>query len=379
MKIRFSQPAIVGREFEYLREAVEQRHLSSNGAFTHRCEAWLAAHMNASRAHLTHSATASLELAALLAELGPGDEAIMPAFTFVSCANAVALRGATPVFADIRSDTLNLDPKEVAGAITPRTRAIIAVHYAGVPCDMAELMVLAEQHGLVVIEDAAQALMSSYRQKPAGSFGHLGVISFHYTKNVMSGEGGAIIINDARFLERAEIVHEKGTDRHAFNRGQRSRYSWVDLGSSFAPSEITAAILLGQLERAEEITRHRRTLWERYHSAFEPLAAAKIARRPVVPDDVTHNGHLYYLLLQNEDERNKYISAMETRGISAPFHFIPLDDSPGGRRFARASGELPITHSIARRLVRLPLWFEMNDEQHRVIDATLEILGGTLK
>lgn len=379
MKIRFSQPAIVGREFEYLREAVERRHLSSNGAFTHRCEAWLAAQMNASRAHLTHSATASLELAALLAELGPSDEAIMPAFTFVSCANAVALRGATPVFADIRSDTLNLDPKEVAGAITPRTRAIIAVHYAGVPCDMAELMVLAEQHGLVVIEDAAQALMSSYRQKPAGSLGHLGVISFHYTKNVMSGEGGAIIINDARFLERAEIVHEKGTDRHAFNRGQRPRYSWVDLGSSFAPSEITAAILLGQLEWAEEITRHRRILWERYHTAFEPLAAAEIARRPVVPDDVTHNGHLYYLLLQNEDERNKYISAMATRGINAPFHFVPLDDSPGGRRFARANGELPITHSIARRLVRLPLWFEMNDEQHRVIDATLEILGGTLK
>jgi dTDP-4-amino-4,6-dideoxygalactose transaminase len=379
MKIRFSQPVIVGRELEYLREAVEQRHLSSNGAFMHRCETWLAAQMNASRAHLTHSATAGLELAALLTELGPGDEAIMPAFTFVSCANAVALRGATPVFTDIRSDTLNLDPKEVAGAITPRTRAIIAVHYAGVPCDMADLMALAEQHGLVVIEDAAQALMSSYRQKPAGALGHLGVISFHDTKNMMSGEGGAIIINDARFLERAEIVHEKGTDRHAFNRGQRSRYSWIDLGSSFAPSEITAAVLLAQLECAEEITRHRRALWARYHTAFEPLEAAEIARRPVVSDEVTHNGHLYYLLLRNEDERNQYITAMEARGITAPFHFVPLDDTPGGRRFARANGELLITHSVARRLVRLPLWFGMDDEQDRVIDATLEILGRTLK
>jgi len=375
MKVRFSRPAIVGRELEYVREAIEQGHLSSNGPFTHRCETWLAARMNAPRAHLTHSATAGLELAALLTELGPGDEAILPAFTFVSCANAVALRGATPVFADIRSDTLNLDPKEVAGAITSRTRVIIAVHYAGVPCDMADLMALAEQHGLVVIEDAAQALMSSYRRKFAGGLGHLGVISFHHTKNVMSGEGGAIIINDARFLERAEIVHEKGTDRHAFDRGQRSHYSWIDLGSSFAPSEVTAAVLLAQLELAEEITRDRRALWARYHAAFAPLEAAEIVRRPVIPEDVTHNGHLYYLLLRNEGERNRYIAAMEARGITAPFHFVPLDDTPAGRRFARANGELPVTHSIARRLVRLPLWFDMDDEQHRVIDATLEILG----
>jgi dTDP-4-amino-4,6-dideoxygalactose transaminase len=379
MKIRFSQPVIVGRELEYLREAVQQRHLSSNGPFTHRCETWLAAWMNAPRAHLTHSATAGLELTALLAELGPGDEVIMPSFTFVSCANAVALRGATPVFADVRSDTLNLDPKEVAGAITPRTRAIIAVHYAGVPCDMADYMALAERHGLIVIEDAAQALMSSYRQKPAGALGHLGVISFHDTKNVMSGEGGAVIINDARFLERAEIIHQKGTDRSAFNRGQMSCYSWIDLGSSFAPSEITAAVLLAQLECAEEVTRSRRVIWERYQSAFEPLEAAGIARRPAVPDDVAHNGHLYYLLVQTEDVRNQYIAAMEARGITTPFHFIPLDNTAGGRRFARAHGELPITHSIARRLVRLPLWFGMDDEQHVVIDATLEILGRTLK
>jgi dTDP-4-amino-4,6-dideoxygalactose transaminase len=255
----------------------------------------------------------------------------------------------------------------------------MAVHYAGVPCDMAGLMALADEHGLVVIEDAAQALMSSYRQKPAGALGHLGVISFHATKNVMSGEGGALIINDTRFLERAEVVHRMGTDRHAFNRGQRSRYSWMDLGSSFAPSEITAALLLAQLECAEKITRHRRALWARYHAAFEPLDTAEIARRPVVPDDVAHNGHLYYLLLRNEDARNQFIATMEARGIVTPFHFVPLDDTPGGRRFARANGELPVTHSMAGRLVRLPLWFGMDHEQRRVIDATLEILGQTLE
>jgi dTDP-4-amino-4,6-dideoxygalactose transaminase len=376
MKIRFSQPVTVGREIEYLREALEQRHLSANGAFTDRCEAWLAEQMHAPRVHLTHSATAGLELASLLAELGPGDEAIMPAFTFVSCANAVALRGATPVFVDVRPDTLNLDPKEVTGAITSRTRAIVAVHYAGVPCDMAELMAIAEQHGLVVIEDAAQALMSSYRERPAGALGHLGVISFHDTKNVMSGEGGALVVNDARFLERAEILHQKGTDRQAFDRGRRTHYSWIDLGSSFAPSEVTAAVLLAQLERAQDITGYRRKLWDRYHAAFEKLDDAGIARRPAVPDEVFHNGHLYYLLLRDEDERNRYMAAMAARDIPAPFHFVPLDDTPGGRRYARSHGELPVTHSIARRLVRLPLWFGMDDEQRHVIDTTLEILGG---
>lgn len=375
MKIRFSQPTIVGRELEYLRQALEQGHLSSDGPFTRRCQTWLASRLNAPRAYLTHSATAALELSALLAELGPGDEVVMPAFTFVSCANAVALRGATPVFVDIRSDTLNLDPTEVASAITARTRAIVAVHYAGVPCEMAPISALAEQHGLVVIEDAAQALMSSYRGRPAGTLGHLGVLSFHDTKNVMSGEGGAIIVNDARLAERAEIVHQKGTDRSAFGRGERRRYTWIDLGSSFAPNELTAAVLLAQLEHAEEITRCRRTLWTRYHSAFAALEIAGVARRPVVPDDVEHNGHLYYLLLTDEEVRDRFIATMGACGISTPFHFVPLDDSPGGHRYARTRGNLPVTHSVARRLVRLPLWFGMEAEQDRVIDATFRSLG----
>jgi dTDP-4-amino-4,6-dideoxygalactose transaminase len=371
MKIRHSQPVIVGRELDYVRQAMEQGQLSSHGAFTRRCEAWLAARLNGSRAYLTNSATAGLELSALLAELGPGDEVVMPAFTFVSCANAVALRGATPVFVDIRPDTLNLDPSAVAQAITARTRAIVAVHYAGVPCDMDPIMALAAQRDLVVIEDAAQALLSSYRGRPAGTLGHFGVISFHDTKNVISGEGGAIILSDPRFAEQAEIAYQKGTDRGAFRRGERPCYSWVGLGSSFAPSELTAAFLLAQLERAEEITLRRRALWARYHSAFQEIEARGIARRPFVPDDVKHNGHLYYLLLRDEPAQNRFIAAMESRGITTPFHFVPLDGTPGGRRFARAAGDLPMTLSAAKRLVRLPLWFGMEKEQDHVIDATL--------
>jgi dTDP-4-amino-4,6-dideoxygalactose transaminase len=369
-KMRFSQPVIVGREHDYLRQAMEQRHLSSDGPFTRRCETWLATRLNAPCAHLTHSATAALELSALLATLGPGDEVVMPAFTFVSCANAVALRGATPVFVEIRADTLNLDPRAVKEAITDRTRAIVAVHYAGVPCDMAAIAALAEQHGLVVIEDAAQALLSSYRGELAGTLGHLGVVSFHDTKNIIAGEGGAIIVNDTRLAGRASVVRQKGTDREEFLRGERARYSWVDLGSSFAPSELNAAVLLAQLEQAEEITRRRRALWARYHRAFAALEAAGAVRRPIVPDEVVHNGHLYYLLLPGEAERDRFIAAMKSRGIATPFHFVPLDDSPGGRRFARAHGDLSITHSVAGRLVRLPLWFGMEGDQDRVIDAT---------
>jgi dTDP-4-amino-4,6-dideoxygalactose transaminase len=375
VKIRYSQPVAAGRELDYLRQALEQGHLSSDGPFTQRCEAWLGARLGNPRVRLTNSATAALELAALLAQLAPGDEVIMPAFTFVSCANAVALRGATPVFVDVRPDTLNIDPAEVRGAVTPRTRGIVAVHYGGVPCDMDAIMDLATQHGLVVIEDAAQALMSSYRGRPAGTLGHLGALSFHDTKNVMCGEGGAIVVNDARFADRAEVAHMMGTDRAAFRRGLRSHYSWIDLGSSHAPGEITAAVLLAQLERAEEITRSRLDLWTRYHRAFAALEDAGVVRRPVIPDDVQHNGHLYYLLLADEKLRDRFIAAMRERGISTPFHYVPLDDSPGGRRYARAHGGLPVTHSAAGRLVRLPAWFGMGAEPDRVIEAVFKTLG----
>jgi dTDP-4-amino-4,6-dideoxygalactose transaminase len=373
-KIPHSRPVVVGRELEYLRQALEQHHLSSDGPFAQRCRTWLTSHLNVLQANLTHSATAALEISTLLAELGPGDEVIMPAFTFVSCANAVALRGATPLFVDIKSDTLNVDPGEVSKAITHRTRAIMAVHYAGVPCDMAAISALAAQHGLVVIEDAAQALMSSYRGKPAGTLGHLGVFSFHATKNLTCGEGGAIIINDARFTERAEIVHRFGTDRADFERGLQSRYSWIDLGSSYAPGETTAAVLLAQLECASEVTNSRRTFWGRYHSVFAELERAGTVRRPIVPDDVEHNGHLYYLLLPDKETRDRFIATMAAGGISTPFHFVPLDDTLGGRRYARTFGDLPVTHSVASRLVRLPLWMGMDAEQDRVIEATFDAL-----
>lgn len=374
VKIRHSQPVASGREIEYLRQALEQRHLASGGPFARRCESWLAARFGNPRVHLTHSATAALELAALLVELAPGDEVVMPAFTFVSCANAVALRGATPVFVDVRADTLNIDPVEAAGAITPRTRAIIAVHYGGVPCDMAAITDIADRRGLLVIEDAAQALMSTYRGRPAGTLGHLSALSFHETKNVMCGEGGAIVVNEPRFAERAEVAHVMGTDRSAFTRGLRTRYEWLELGSSFAPGETAAAVLLAQLERAEEITADRREQWARYHRAFAGLEEAGVVRRPVVPGDVQHNGHLYFLLLSNEGLRDRFIAAMADRGIGTPFHYVPLHDSPGGRRYGRAHGSLPVTRSVAARLVRLPAWFGMGAVQERVIEASLETL-----
>ncbi len=373
--IRFSQPVMAARELDYLREALGQGQLSSDGPFTQRCQSWLATALNTPHVHLTHSATAALELAALLTDVGSGDEVIMPAYTFVSCANAIALRRATPVFVDIRPDTVNIDPDQVASAITTRTRAIIAVHYAGVPCEMEPIMTLAERHGLIVIEDAAQALLASYRGKPAGTLGHFGVFSFHDTKNVISGEGGAIVINDTRFAARAEIVGRYGTDRRAFDRGERQRYTWLDLGSSFAPSEVIAAILLAQLERAEAITRVRHALWARYHSAFAGLESDGIVRRPVIPDDVVHNAHIYYLLLNDQAERDRFIAGMQGAGITTPFHFVPLDNSPGGRRYARAHGDLPVTHAVAERLVRLPLWFGMEPVQDQVIGTALGTLG----
>jgi dTDP-4-amino-4,6-dideoxygalactose transaminase len=367
--IRYSKPVVSKREAEYVREALTQDHIGSDGPFTLRCQQWLMSNLGAPDVRLTHSATAALELAALLAEIGPGDEVVMPSFTFVSCANAVALRGATPVFVDIQPDTLNIDPAAIAAAITDKTRALIV---AGVPCDMAAIGSLAARHGLIVIEDAAQALLSSRDGKPVGTFGHLGVFSFHETKNVMSGEGGALIVNDRRFAQRAEVAHRYGTDRGAFDRGERKRYEWIELGSSFAPNEITAALLLAQLERSDEITARRRAMWSRYHDAFAPLESAGLLRRPIVPHDVVHNAHLYYLLLADEAQRDSFIGAMKKVGISTPFHFVPLDTSPGGRRYGRAHGVLTNTHAAAARLVRLPLWFGFERHQKRVIESVLQ-------
>ena len=336
-------------------EAIGSGLLAGDGPFTRRCEQWLSRTVGSSRALLTHSGTAALEMAAILSEVGPGDEVIMPSFTFSSTANAFVLRGATPVFVDIDPETINIDPEHVAAAVTPRTRAVVPVHYAGVACDMAAITRIAGDHGLMIIEDAAQALLSSDAGRPLGSVGALAALSFHQTKNVASGEGGALLINDPRLIERAEIVREKGTNRSQFHRGVIDKYTWVDIGSSFLPNELTAAFLLAQLEMAEEITLRRQAVWDLYHAALGPLEDAGFLVRP----RARGNGHIYHVLLPSLEERTHVIDELAARSISAVFHYVPLHSSPAGLRYGRAAGRLPVTDDIAARLLRLPLWADM--------------------
>lgn len=362
MKIPFNKPYMTGRELEYIAQAHEIGHLSGDGPFTKRCHAWLEQRIGCRKALLTHSCTGALEMAALLLDLQPGDEVIMPSFTFVSTANAFVLRGAVPVFVDIRSDTLNLDERLIEAAITPRTRAICVVHYAGVGCEMDAIMAIAKKHDLFVIEDAAQGILSTYNGRPLGSIGHLAALSFHETKNVISGEGGALLINDPRFVERAEIIREKGTNRSKFFRGQVDKYTWVDVGSSYLPSEILAAFLAAQLEEAEAITARRLALWGTYDSWAKPHEAAGTVRRPIVPTHCTHNAHMFYLLLQDLDARTSFIESMRERDIHPVFHYIPLHSAPAGKRFGRSSGELAVTAEISDRLVRMPFWLGL--EKH---------------
>lgn len=359
----FNRPYATGREFEYISEAIAAAHLSGDGQFTRRCHQWLCEQTGAAAALLTHSCTAALELAALVGRLGAGDEVIMPSYTFVSTANAFALRGATPVFVDVRADTLNLDETLIEAAITPRTRALCAVHYAGVGCAMDTIMAIARRHRLLVIEDAAQGCMASFQGKALGTFGELGCLSFHETKNVISGEGGALLINDPELRSAAEVAREKGTNRSAFYRGEVDKYTWVDLGSSFLPSEILAAFLWAQFEHAQEITARRHQLWSAYHQAFAAAEAAGLLRRPVVPADCQHNAHMYYLLLRDLEQRTAVMRKLRERGILAVFHYVPLHSSPGGRRFGRSSGALPVTEDIADRLLRLPLWLGLESAQ----------------
>jgi dTDP-4-amino-4,6-dideoxygalactose transaminase len=370
VKIPFSRPTVVGREIEYVRAVLESGLLAPDGSFTERSQEWIRQRTGTAAALLTTSGTSALEMAALLAGIEPGSEVIMPAFTFVSCANAVALRGGTPVFVDVRPDTLNIDPDQVAAAVTPRTRAIIAVHYAGVPCDLAPLEAIAARHGLIVVEDAAAAFLSAYRGRPAGATGHLGIFSFNAQKNVMAGEGGALLVNDKHFLPRAELIRHKGTNRNEFLRRETKFYTWTELGAAFAPSEIMAAVLLAQLEHADAVTQARRQLWSRYHDAFAPLETRGI-RRPTVPPDVIHNAHAYHLLLHSPAERDRFIAAMSAHDITTQFHFVPLDTSPAGRRYGRALGSLAVTHGAAGRLVRLPLWHGLEPYQDRVIGRVL--------
>ena len=373
--IPFNKPHATGREFGYIQQAIDVGHLSGNGPFGQRCRAWLEERIGCRRAFLTASGTSALEMAMILADLGPGDEVVMPSFTFVSSASAVVLRGATPVFADISPETLNLDPHAAAAAVTDRTRAVVPVHYAGVGCAMDELGAMAEQHGLVVVEDAAHGIMSTHRDRPLGSFGTLGCLSFHETKNVTCGEGGALLVNDDALVERAEVVQEKGTDRSRFFRGQVDRYTWVDLGSSFLASEISAAFLWAQLEDAERITAARMRIWQEYHARLEPLERAGLLRRPVVPPETRHNAHMYYVLLPDRGRRDALIADLAARGVHAVFHYVPLHSSPAGRHHGRAAGPLPVTDDVSERLLRLPLWADMTDAN---VDCVCDALEAAL-
>jgi dTDP-4-amino-4,6-dideoxygalactose transaminase len=373
--IPFNRPHLAGNELAYIAQAHANGHLSGDGAFTKHCEQWLEQHLVVHKALLTHSCTAALEMAVMLAGITTGDEVIMPSFTFVSTANAVVLRGGVPVFVDIRSDTMNIDETLIESAITSRTRAIVVVHYAGVGCDMDAVMRTANEHGLLVIEDAAQGVMSTYKGRPLGSIGQLAAISFHETKNVISGEGGALLINDRRFVERAEIIREKGTDRSRFYRGVVDKYTWVDVGSSYLPSELVAAFLAAQLEHADTITRARLDLWNVYHAALAPLEAADKLRRPVIPLDCNQNAHMYYVLLGSTEERTRVMTALKRDGVHSVFHYVPLHSSPAGRKFARTKGTLVNTDAAAARLLRLPMWLELESDQQRVIDSLVSSLG----
>ncbi len=371
--IWFNRPAVTGNELRYIQQAIESGHLSGDGEFSKRCHARLAEITGARKALLTTSCTHALEMAMLLVDLEPGDEVICPAFTFVSTANAVALRGARPVFVDVRADTLNLDERLLEAAITPRTRAVIVVHYAGVACEMDEIMAVASRHGITVIEDNAHGLFGHYKGRPLGSLGALSALSFHETKNLTCGEGGALLLNDAALVDRAEIIREKGTNRSRFFRGEVDRYTWVDIGSSYLPSDLLGAYLWAQLESADAIQRRRHEIWGRYARELESWACAGGVRLPIVPGHCAHPAHIFYLLMPSLDRRTALIRHLRERQILAPFHYLPLHLSDVGRGYGGVGGQCPVTEDVADRLVRLPLFYQLSaEDQTRVIRAILE-------
>jgi dTDP-4-amino-4,6-dideoxygalactose transaminase len=373
--VAFNKPYMTGKELWYVSQAHAKGHLAGDGAFTKQCNGWLEQRTGTRSALLTHSCTAALEMAAILADIRPGDEIIMPSFTFVSTANAFALRGGVPVFVDIRPDTLNIDERRIEAAITEKTKAIVPVHYAGVGCDMEAIMRIAADHDLLVIEDAAQGVMSSYKGRPLGSIGHIGALSFHETKNIISGEGGALLVNDARFVARAEIIREKGTNRSQFYRGQVDKYTWVDIGSSYLPGEILAAFLWAQMEEADAITRRRLDIWAHYHQWLVASESAGKLRRPVIPRDCIHNAHMYYLLLPSLERRTQFIARLKERNVQAVFHYVPLHSSPMGAKYGRVSGEMGNTDQLSERLVRLPLWLGIEDQLAYVIQEVIAAAG----
>ena len=366
-KIPFNKPYMTGKELWYISQAHHDGQLAGDGNYTKKCHQWLENHTHSHKALLTHSCTAALEMSAILADLEPGDEVIMPSYTFVSTANAFVLRGAIPVFVDIRPDTLNLDETLVETAITHRTRAIVPVHYAGVGCEMDTLQQIATKHQLLLIEDAAQGLMSSYKGKPLGSFGDLACFSFHETKNIIAGEGGALIINNPQFTESAEIIREKGTNRSQFFRGQVDKYTWIEKGSSYLPGELIAAFLYAQLEEAQQIITNRLKVWDYYHQLLEPLEKSGKLRRPIIPPDCQHNAHMYYILLEDLQTRTQLINYLKEQGINAVFHYVPLHSSPAGKHYGRVNGKMDNTNLLSDCLLRLPMFPELTTSQIEIV------------
>lgn len=374
MNIYFNKPFATGKELAYIQQAISNAHLSGNGEFTQKCHAWLESEIGCLKAFLTHSCTGALEMAAILADIQPGDEVIMPSYTFVSTANAFILRGGVPVFVDIRPDTLNIDETLIEAAITSKTKAIVPVHYAGVGCELDTIMKIAQRHQLLVIEDAAQGIASTYKGKPLGSIGHLATLSFHETKNVNCGQGGALLVNYRQLCDRADIVWQKGTNRTQFFHGFADKYTWVDMGSSYLHSELNAAYLWAQLESATAITQNRLNIWQRYHQGFADLEAEGKVRRPIIPPECQHNAHMYYLLLPNLKSRTTLIDKLDACGINAVFHYVPLHSSPAGRKYGRTQGDLFLTQELSDRLVRLPLWVGMDEYVDYAIDKVITIV-----
>ena len=378
MKIPFNKPYMTGKELINISQANANLNLSGDGEFTKKCHIWLEKKTGSQKVLLTHSCTAALEMAALLLDIQPGDEIIMPSYTFVSTSNAFVLRGAVPVFVDIRADTLNIDENLIESAITSKTKAIVPVHYAGVACEMDVILSIAKKYGLKIVEDAAQAVMSTYKGKALGAIGDLGAYSFHETKNVISGEGGALLVNDASMALRAEIIREKGTNRSQFFRGQVDKYTWQEVGSSFLPGELTAAFLWAQLQEAQRITDERLAIWQRYHDLLEPLEIQGLLRRPFIPVDCQHNAHMYYILLAPEINRQSVLEKLKENNVNAVFHYVPLHSSPAGKRLGKVSGDMKNTDLLSENLIRLPLWIGLGEvQQNFVVEALAEILVGS--
>ena len=374
--INFNIPPYMGTESTYIKQAIENHKICGDGPFTKKCNAWLEERFHAQKVLLTTSGTTALDMAMLLCDLKPGDEVILPSYTFSSTATSAVLAGARLVFVDIRPDTMNIDETKIEAAITDRTKVIIAMHYAGVACEMDTIMDIAHRHGLKVVEDAAQGVMSTYKGRALGTIGDFGCYSFHETKNYSMGEGGALVINNPAYNERAEILREKGTNRAKFFRGQVDKYTWVDFGDSYLPSELNAAYLWGQLEQADTINNDRLASWNAYNEAFQPLAAAGIVGIPTIPKDCVHNAHMYYLKCKDLQERTALIDYAKANGVQLVFHYVPLHSAPAGHKFGRFSGEDQYTTSESERLVRLPLYYGLQkDDISSVIHAIRKFYG----